>query len=187
MRIGLVLALLGLAAGCLQPASPAPASPAPDGVVVGPLAIASAAFADGGSIPRKHACDGEGVSPPLDIRGGPDGTVAYALVVLDPDVPIPQAPTRTITHWLVWDFVDGSFPEGDVPEGAIQGGDGREGWGPPCPPVGSPPHRYVFTAYALDAPLGLAKGSTRAQVEARLNETTLEAATLTGTYSRGVV
>ncbi len=38
------------------------------------MAVASAAFAAGSPIPRRHACDGESLSPPLAWRAPPAGT-----------------------------------------------------------------------------------------------------------------
>lgn len=183
MRLVLAAAMV-LLAGC---ASPPPEDGAPTPREAAPLRIASEAFEDGGAIPREHTCDGAGDSPPLLVEGGPAATVAYALVVLDPDVPFPQAPQRTITHWLAWDFVDGAFPAGGVPPGTVEGGDGREGWGPPCPPPASPAHGYEFTAHALSAPLGLPAGAGRADVEAALNVSSIERATITGMYARQVL
>jgi phosphatidylethanolamine-binding protein (PEBP) family uncharacterized protein len=59
------------------------------------LEIASAAFETGGTIPSRHTCDGENVSPPLSFCGAPEGTRSLARVVDDPD-----APVGTFTHWL---------------------------------------------------------------------------------------
>lgn len=44
----------------------------------------SPAFEHGRSIPRKHTCEGEDVSPPLAWSGVPQGTASLALVVDDP-------------------------------------------------------------------------------------------------------
>ena len=35
------------------------------------LGIESTAFRDGGTIPRRYTCDGEGISPPLSWSGVP--------------------------------------------------------------------------------------------------------------------
>ena len=55
------------------------------------LSLASAAFAEGGPIPRRHTCDGEDVSPPLAWTGAPAATRSFVLVVDDPDAPDPRA------------------------------------------------------------------------------------------------
>jgi Raf kinase inhibitor-like YbhB/YbcL family protein len=61
------------------------------------LELTSPAFEHGRSIPRKHTCEGEDVSPPLAWSGVPQGTASLALVVDDPD-----APGGTFTHWRAW-------------------------------------------------------------------------------------
>src|SRR5947208_3114231 len=49
------------------------------------LRLASPAFADRGSIPRRYTCDGPGTSPPLRWSGVPRRTRELALIVEDPD------------------------------------------------------------------------------------------------------
>jgi len=57
-------------------------------------------------------------------------------------------------------------------------------WGP-CPPIGDPPHHYVFTAYALDlAPARLPPGLSRAAFLRAIATHTLAQAEITGRYSR---
>lgn len=188
MRTIAVLVLL-LVAGCASPA-PGPAA-APD-TPRGALSIASPAFQQGAAIPVEFTCDGAGVSPPLAIAGVPTEAADVALVVGDPDAPFPQAPQQNFTHWVVWHLtpVDGNvtFDKGKVPEGAKQGqnGGGSAGWTAPCPPVGSLAHRYVFTAYALRAPLDLPATTTRAQLDAAMQGKVLASASLTGTYMRAL-
>lgn len=185
----LVLLALVLVAGCASKAPPPAAAPAPDAGPVGDLVFASPAFEDGGDIPREHSCDGAGDSPPLAVADAPPAAVALALVMIDPDVPTPILPTRTIDHWVLWDapVTNGTvgFPAGGVPPGTVEGANSNgEGYLPPCPPLGSPAHGYEFTVYALDAPLGLRAGATRADLEAALAGHVLAEATLTGMYTR---
>jgi hypothetical protein len=61
------------------------------------LEIISRAFANGQAIPSRFAADGDGVSPPLEWRHGPDGTAELLLIVHDPDAPL----TDGFTHGLV--------------------------------------------------------------------------------------
>lgn len=56
----------------------------------------------------------------------------------------------------------------------------------PCPPQGSPPHRYVFTLHALDAPLDLPEGSSRQELEDAIDGRVLATTTLTGLYARAI-
>jgi len=146
--------------------------------------LSSTAFSAGGSIPRRFTCDGEDVSPDLAWSGAPDGTAALVLVVDDPDA-------RGWVHWIVLDLpgsAEGSLPLGAsrAPAAPAQGTNDfrRSGWGGPCPPSGT--HRYVFTLYALAAPLGLPGEPDGATVRGALGRATvLGEAVLEGTYRRG--
>jgi Raf kinase inhibitor-like YbhB/YbcL family protein len=164
--------------------SPAPSalSPAPEATMPG-FALTSPAFAARGAIPRRFTCDAEDVSPELSWTGTPAGTGALVLLVDDPDA-------RGWVHWIVLDLpgADGSLPEGVVPSAdrPAQGRNdfGRPGWGGPCPPSGT--HRYVFTLYALAAPLGLSGNPDEAAVQRALSgASVLDVAVLDGTYRRG--
>jgi Raf kinase inhibitor-like YbhB/YbcL family protein len=152
--------------------------------------IASSSFADGAAIPQRHTCDGDGVSPQLTITGPPAGTTSLALTMKDHDVPTPQAPNRTINHWVVWNVTVGGavFPEGSVPIGASEGSnDFGEGYLGPCPPAVSPPHRYNFTVYALDERPAVPDNATAAQLEEAMAGHILARTTLIGMYGRSIV
>jgi Raf kinase inhibitor-like YbhB/YbcL family protein len=143
------------------------------------LEITSAAFGEGATIPTKHTCDGENVSPPLSFAGAPDGTRSLALVVDDPD-----APVGTFTHWLAWGIDPGA---GDLAEGEAAPREGRNGFGTtgyvgPCPPRGR--HRYFFRLHALDTELDLEPAADRDELERALGGHVLETAELMGTYER---
>jgi len=143
------------------------------------MQLTSRAFEDAGVIPVRYTCDGDDVSPPLDISGVPVEAAVLALVMDDPD-----APRGTWDHWIVFDMpVVDSIPE-DVGSIGVAGRNSwdRVGYGGPCPPSGT--HRYVFRLFALSAPLGLAEGATKADVLTAVEDSTLATATLTGTYSR---
>lgn len=186
---GLVILAILLASGCVTPPEEG-ASPSPSASSRASFIATSAAFEDGGDIPEKHTCDGADESPPLAISGAPADALTIALIMGDPDVPIPQASQRNLTHWLVWNvpLANGSaaFEAGGVPAGAVEGaGDAdADGYGGPCPPALSPAHRYVFSFFAVDGALDLAAGATRAQLEAALDGHVVDSASLTGTYAR---
>ena len=185
LALVLPLALVGCIAK--EQATPTP-TPSPTVIDDTQMTIDSSAFEDGGDVPRKNTCDGEGLSPPISIRGAPLEATTIAIIAEDPDVPTPLAPQRTITHWVLWNaaLVNRSieFPEGALPAGAIEG---EEGWRPPCPPPGSPAHRYVFHAFAVAGAFDLPEGSTRADLEEALDENTFGTATITGMYERAIV
>ena len=144
--------------------------------------LASTAFADGGSIPRRLTCDGEDVSPALTWSGAPEDTAALALVMTDPDA-------RDFVHWLVFNMT--GTPSGGLPTGISSSPDappqgmnsfGSPGYGGPCPPSGE--HRYVFTVHALDAQLELTGTPSRRELQAAMDGHVLASTTLTGTYHR---
>lgn len=147
--------------------------------------LTSPAFKDGGAIPAKYSCDGEGVSPPLAWTGVPAGAQALALIVEDPD-----APSGVFTHWVVFNIpptADGlsenASHEG-MPAGAKQGRNsmGRTGWFGPCPPSGA--HHYVFHLYAVNVAFELKAGAERSDVDNVTRGHVLAEAKLTGLYTR---
>lgn len=186
MRVVAILALL--VAGCVGPADTPPSGGAGEAPTApGAFVLSSAAFEDGGAIPEEHTCDGGQASPPLAFSGAPAGTGTFALLVIDSDVPTPQTPLREVVHWLVWDVTvvagGAEFPPDALPAGAVEG---EQGWRGPCPPLGSPAHRYVFAAHAVDGVLGLAEGSSRADLERALEGRSLAEARLVGLYTRAL-
>lgn len=151
------------------------------------IQIRSAAFDEGQSIPQKHTCDGEDVSPSLSWRNAPDKTKSFALICDDPD-----APSGAWVHWVIYDLPAAitELPEAiptkeEVLNGAKQGTNdfSRIGYGGPCPPKGNP-HRYYFKVYALDSVLSLKAGSTKADVENAMKGHVLGEGKIMGTYKR---
>jgi hypothetical protein len=150
------------------------------------MVLTSAAFQDGGRIPSKYTCDGDGISPPLAWNGVPRGTKSIALILDDPD-----APKGVFTHWVIFNIpaTDNSLHEnvqtsGTLPNGATQGSNsgGRIGYTSPCPPSGT--HHYVFHLYALDVQLNLQAGATEQDLLTAITGHVLAEAKLTGLYSR---
>ena len=147
------------------------------------MALGSSAFAPGAAIPRRHACDGENLSPPLAWTGAPAAAKSFAVVCDDPDA-------SNFTHWVLFNvpgdavsLAEGLGP-GRLPAGAAEGVNdfGGPGWGGPCPPTGE--HRYAFRLYALDvARLNLAS-PTKQQLERAIEGHVLAEARLAGTYRR---
>jgi Raf kinase inhibitor-like YbhB/YbcL family protein len=180
----LVAAVAVVAVGACGGVATSPGAPSSSEVPMADFVLASTAFAPGASIPRRHTCDGEDVSPDLAWTGAPDGTRALVLLVDDPDA-------RGWVHWILLDLPGagtGSLPQGvsRAPDAPAQGMNDfrRAGWGGPCPPSGT--HRYTFTLYALGAPLGLSGEPNGATVrQALAKATVLGAAVLEGTYRRG--
>lgn len=151
------------------------------------MILESAAFKDGGTIPKNYACEGPDLSPPLAFSGVSPSAKSLALICDDPD-----APGGTWTHWVLFNLPPETkaLPEGlpktqFVLKTAAQGLNdfGRIGYGGPCPPPGKP-HRYVFALYALDAPVELRPGASKEELLAAMEGRVLEKAVLWGLYRR---
>ena len=114
------------------------------------MKISSPVFPHLGMIPPKYTCDGENVSPPLNLLEVPEQAQSLVLIVDDPD-----AQMGTWDHWVLWNIKPQTtlIEENRVPEGAVQGMNsfGFPKYGGPCPPSGV--HRYFFKLYALDIKL----------------------------------
>lgn len=101
-----------------------------------------------------NGCHGENLSPELEWRGAPEGTMSFAVTVMDPDA-------RKAGGWRHWTVINipketTGLPEGasgkkGLPEGALEllNDFKMKQYGGPCPPRGDKPHRYIFTLYAL--------------------------------------
>ena len=177
-RIGLLVGPAFALAGCggggqaTVPSSHAPTT----------IRVTSPAFASGAAIPRRFTCAGAGAAPPLRWSGVPARARALALTVEDPD-----APGGTFVHWIVFDIpasargLAGTTP----PPGAHQARNsaGSTGWTPPCAPPGRP-HHYLFTLYALDAPLSQPNGTNAAIVRAGIARAAVARGQLVGSFSR---
>ncbi len=149
------------------------------------LKIASPAFDDGRTVPRRYTCDGDDISPPLEWSGAPTGTKSVVLIVHDPD-----APGRDWVHWVVFNLPPDSIglAEGvggnDLPAGTLEGLNDwkKPGYGGPCPPSGR--HRYVFRLYALDCLLAGLTRPTKRDVEKAMQGHVLGQDELVGVYRR---
>lgn len=143
------------------------------------MTITSPAFDNLGPIPPVYTCDGDGINPPLEISGVPEGAESIALIVDDPD-----AVNGVFDHWLLWNINPKitDISEDSVPEGAVSGinSSGTTGFIPPCPPMGI--HNYRFILMALNKKLDLPTGATRDELEEVLEGVVIERAELVGTY-----
>jgi len=142
------------------------------------LAITSPAFENNRPIPSKYTCDGDDVSPPLNVEGSPEGTESLVLIVDDPD-----APMGTWDHWVVWNIL----PTEKIEENSVPGTEGlndfrRHSYGGPCPPSGT--HRYFFKVYALKTKLNLSPDSRKKDIERAMEGHILAKGEIVGLYSR---
>mgnify|MGYP001396376517 CR=1 FL=1 len=163
---------LGALAVALSVAGPAVAAPA--------FSIHSPMVGPNREMSVLLTCDGKGAAPPLSWSAPPAGTKSLVLFVDDRDTP-----RRPFVHWVVYDIPARvrSSDMGMAPPGARVGLNSRNEaqWLGPCPPKGM--HHYVFTLYALDTTLQLARPTER-DVKRAMHGHVLARAHLVGTYER---
>ncbi|GIW65286.1 MAG: hypothetical protein KatS3mg093_265 [Candidatus Parcubacteria bacterium] len=146
------------------------------------MKISSLDFLNNEFIPSKFTCDGEDLSPELQISEVPQNAKSLVLIMDDPD-----APSGIFTHWIVWNILPDTkiIKSGELPVGAIEGltDFGRIGYGGPCPPIGKA-HRYFFKIYALDTILDLKTGASRIELEKAIKGHIIDKAELIGLYQK---
>lgn len=137
-------------------------------------------------------CQGENISPELNWENAPQGTKSFAVTVYDPDAPTGSG----WWHWIIFDIPaevhslqrnTGNIKTGLAPAGSIQSitSYGQYGFGGACPPKGDPPHRYIFTVYALKIDkLGLKADSTPELIGFYLGQNMLAKASIIAYYAR---
>ena len=165
-----------------------PITSSSDGSMASTLALASAAFQNGESIPSPYTCDAENVSPPLRISGIPEGSKSLALVMDDPDVPKALRPDGVFDHWTLFNIPPDTREIAQAGSAGTPGanGAGKNAYTGPCPPKEYEPseHRYFFRLYALDAELPLPEGAAKADVLNAMEGHVLGQAELVGRYKR---
>ncbi|MGW6495247.1 YbhB/YbcL family Raf kinase inhibitor-like protein [Nonomuraea angiospora] len=117
------------------------------------LTIAPRHFSVGDRIPDRHTGYHDNTAPDLEISGVPEGAVELALIVHDPDAPLPHG----FTHWVVYG-IDPATTVISAPGGGAAYREGPNGLGGkaytgPQPPPGHGVHHYYFWLYALDKPV----------------------------------
>jgi Raf kinase inhibitor-like YbhB/YbcL family protein len=146
------------------------------------LTVRARDFGPGERIPDRHAANHGNVVPEIEITGVPEGTVELALIVHDPDAPLPHG----FTHWVVYGIEPTGTTATVSPEtaGSFRQGPnslGDKGWSGPQPPAGHGPHHYYLWAYALG--IAVSGEPAREAFLAEYGEHVIEQNRLVGTYS----
>jgi Raf kinase inhibitor-like YbhB/YbcL family protein len=167
-------------------------SPSP-GNVLQKLVLLSRNFRDGQTLSMQQvytAAGGGNVSPELYWRAAPRAAKSFALIVYDPDAR---------NGWWHWVQVDIPATAHELKSGVGNYGGaisaplttfsknsfGSFGYDGPCPPIGDPPHHYVFTLYALDVPeIVVDPGESPLAVSNEIQSHAIAYATLTGRFGR---
>ena len=113
------------------------------------LAIFSPDITSGGAIDPRFSADGGNEIPHLEVSGVPSDAVELALIVNDPDAPLPHG----FTHWTVFNLpAQDGLIDAEVLSAATIGknGIGETAYSGPQPPPGHGVHHYYFWVYALD-------------------------------------
>jgi len=158
-----------------------------------PFTLSSSSFKDGTLLPKKMAgdnktnpnCVGENVSPALEWKNAPAGTVSFALIMTDPE----GRGGLGVDHWHAYGIPASvtSFAEGETskPSDKYVGGKGTAGkdfYMGPCTPPGAP-HHYTFIIVATDLdPKALPPGLTRLELLEKLNGHAKGAAGMVGLF-----
>lgn len=152
------------------------------------ITLTSPAFAFGGRMPKRNAGArlGDNISPPLEWSGGPQNTVAWVVIMEDPDAPLPKPPCHLIAvlDGRMTGIAEGELAVGNLPAlvDLYPGFGKRVGYHGPGPPPGHGPHRYIFQIYASNAPLDLVRTATRDDVIAALAGHVMARGRLDGIY-----
>jgi Raf kinase inhibitor-like YbhB/YbcL family protein len=181
--LGLALATVGCGGGS-SGASRATTTPTAAGRSSLPASISltSPVLAQGRPVPRRFTCDGLDDPPPLRWSGVPPGTAELALLLEDQSARGESG--APFVHWSRFGIPASAT---QVPRGGKQGTNDfhQLPYGGPCPPDNDPAHRYVFTLYALRAPLDLPDGAPPADLRAAIGRAAFALGRLTVTYTRG--
>jgi hypothetical protein len=157
------------------------------------MTITSPTLKAGQPIPVDHTADGKNISPAIIWSNVPAGTKSFALIMDDPDVPMPQP----FVHWVIYRIpgiakglpenisIDPATPMPTEIAGAVQGVSGfrRPIYRGPAPPAGKV-HNYHFTVYALDADLDLQPGLNKQQLLDAIKGHVIGQGQLVATYER---
>lgn len=134
--------------------------------------LESNSFKDGGIIPVKHTCKGEGISPHVKWKNTPIGAKSYALIFEG----------LGKTHWIVYNIPSEvmEIPEGKFEKFEVGINDfGVKGYTPPCPPEDGKAYEFKLIIYALNVE-NIDKSLDKEKLLREVKGKTLGVAKLTG-------
>lgn len=152
---------------------------------VGPFAVTSTDFVDGGTLGPAHyanawgQCHGENRNPQLLWENAPAGTASFAVAMKD-------LSAGDWVHWVHINIPADVTSVGTGASGSLAGtpgsnAAGSSGYFGPCPPT--PNHQYEFTVWALDTVLDLSGTPTLAGFLSAVGDHVLAQASIVGVAS----
>jgi phosphatidylethanolamine-binding protein (PEBP) family uncharacterized protein len=167
------------------------AKPATDAGAIAPvpakagLVLRSPAVADGGQLPVEFTGDGASATLPLEWSGAPTGTKNYAVVMHHID---PKGLTKW--YWVLYNIPAQTESLAKNVQGIGTLGNnsvnGQTAYAPPHS-KGPGPKTYIYTLYALSAPVSLTVPSSQVSREvllAEMKDTILSTAEMKVVYTR---
>lgn len=150
------------------------------GLNIQDLAVSSPDIAANDSIHERFAADTGNETPRIRVSGAPAGAVELALILHDPDAPLPNG----FTHWVVYGIDPATAELGGESEADRLGpnGIGETAYSGPQPPPGHGRHHYYFWVYALDR--AVEGEPSREEFLAKYGDAILEQNRLVGHYQR---
>jgi len=153
------------------------------------IRLTSSAFEPGGAIP--HRCAGAGVgenrSPDLAWQGIPPDAVELALIIEDPDAPLPRPFVHAIVTGIPAQstgFEEGALSQPDLGARLGRNSFRRTAYSGPRALPGHGPHTYAFQLFALDRKIALAHPPDRKAFRRAVTGAVLARGRLDGRFER---
>lgn len=149
------------------------------------MKLLSSAFSHGEKIPKRYSCEGEELSPPLEIEDVPQEAKSLVLIVDDPDVPSWVREDGVYDHWIIFNMLPTTTKIAENKSPLASYGKNTSGsldYVGPCPP--DKEHRYFFTLYALDTMLQLPSGISKSTLIEAIQGHILAQSQLMGLYEK---
>lgn len=139
--------------------------------------LKSADFGHNEKIPSKYSCNN--ASPELNWKNAPADALSFAIVMIDLDF------QNGFNHMILFNIPTNisQIPAQSNPAGSTFGTNdlGGTNYFGPCPPNGET-HRYLFTIYALDAPVQISSTVRNDEFLAAIEDSTIEKGVLIGLF-----
>lgn len=148
----------------------------------GGFRLFSPAFEHGEELdPCFTAGEEDAVAPPVEWSAPPAGAQELVLIVENAST----SGAEPACHWLVWGIAPqrGKLLEGETPPRTGKNALGNSEWLLPDPPEGET-QQFVFQLFALDLPLTLMPGATRASLLAQMDGHVVASSVLVAHYTR---